>query len=162
MKTKQHKSGYWFRFALYWIVIIASGIKFYLQYSKVIAFRNSRFYNLRDIYGDRVLPEWYLPAISQSSSLLIVMGVVFAIFLIDSILEARKRGKIMFGSFNKTIMFRAAVVISVLWIIGVGIGQDIFSTYYRYRDYQDFVLFGIVPVIVIWGAIRVLQGRQSD
>jgi hypothetical protein len=61
--------------------------------------------------------------------------------------------------------FRLLIVSSVIWIIGALVATDPWTRRGRrsgsYSNWDDFFLVGILPVVVLWGIIWIVQGFKK-
>ncbi len=64
--------------------------------------------------------------------------------------------------------YRVAFVMSLIWIIGVLIGiepRQLYSQSGRGRSYvniDDFLLIGVLPVVIFWGLIWIVKGFKKS
>jgi hypothetical protein len=64
-----------------------------------------------------------------------------------------------------SVWYRISVVISLIWIIGSLIGIE---PWYRrggrgsYGNIDDFLLIGVLPVVIFWGLIWIVKGFKKS
>ena len=89
--------------------------------------------------------------IPKDSEILLIIGVSLLAFILPALL-VYLGGLIIKG--NKGA-FRSGVLLSVIWIFIVLVVTE---PYGRYGNITDFLLAGILPAIVFWGILWVLNG----
>jgi hypothetical protein len=144
---KKNKS-FFTRIKFYGVIFISAFVIFLYAYNKVDNFKANM------TMADRVIsnyPEWYYATLSVGKSSLLIMFFMLAIFLVDLARE------IYYIKINKMIAYRFGIVISLLWIIFAAVITKIFQ---KYKHIDDFMLYGIVPIIVFWGMVWVLSAKK--
>ena len=64
---------------------------------------------------------------------------------------------------SKTAFYRMLTILSILWLIIASNKAGMWSSYGRFRvHFGEFLTFGILPLIVIWGFIWVISGIKKS
>ncbi len=57
---------------------------------------------------------------------------------------------------------RAGALLSTLWIFAALVVTEPYGRYGRYGDITEFLLAGILPVIIYWGVLWVVNGFINE
>ena len=94
------------------------------------------------VYGDRVSELEKAHQLINFRLLVLFAGIILAIAFLDFLFQ------LFFV--NRTAFIRLTAVLSAIWILIVAIAYDVF----RYSsDINEFLLVGLLPVLIIWGLI---------
>ena len=83
--------------------------------------------------------------------------IVFTLIAISIVLAGIYFSKLVFKSIRGiTWATRLLVVLSVLYILGCAISiEPWYKPYYDYDYLDDFILVGLVPIVILWGIVWV-------
>ncbi len=59
---------------------------------------------------------------------------------------------------NKTMGLIIGIVLSVLWVFD----SFVDDTSVRGFDMNDFVIFGLLPVVIFWGLVWTVPGSENE
>ncbi len=64
---------------------------------------------------------------------------------------------------NKTKGFlRIGIVLSVLWLIFVYLGYEIWWWAFPYPFVKGFIARGVLPLVVLWGLVWIITGFRNE
>lgn len=63
---------------------------------------------------------------------------------------------------SKTAFYRSLIVLSILWMMFASNKVELWEYYGFHKHFDEFLTLGILPLIVIWGIIWIINGIKKS